>query len=129
MAVAQLTELMREGHTIGAHSITHRILTTLEAVDIFWEVRGSKEQLETQLHTSIDVFCYPSGAYNTLVKKAVKSSGYLGACSVEPGANTVGVDPYALKRTEISGFDTLWDFEKKLAGAYDWLHRAVQGMR
>lgn len=126
MSWAHLEELARQGHEIGAHSVTHRKLSRLNPSELFWEVRGSKEVLEERLRHPVDFFCYPSGDYSALVKTIVQSSGYRGACSVKPGANDVGTDPFALKRTEISAFDSLWDFEKKLAGAYDWLHVAAQ---
>jgi glycosyltransferase involved in cell wall biosynthesis/peptidoglycan/xylan/chitin deacetylase (PgdA/CDA1 family) len=126
MSWEQLRELVARGHEIGAHSIHHHRLTRLDPVEMSWEVRGSKETLAHHLQRPVESFCYPAGDYNDLVKRAVKASGYLGACTVEPGANHPGADPFALKRTEISAFDSLWDFEKKLAGAYDWLHLAVQ---
>ena len=126
MSWEQLRELLRRGHEIGGHSVSHRRLASLEAIEMFWEVRGCKETLEQALRHPVDAFCYPSGDYNEMVKRAVMRSGYRGACTVEPGANVPGADPFALKRTEVSAHDTLWDFEKKLAGAYDWLHRAVQ---
>lgn len=126
MTYEQLRELLRRGHEVGGHSATHRRLARLQTVELFWEVRGCKETLEQFLQRPVDFFCYPSGDYNALVKRAVQSSGYRGACTVEPGANAPGIDPFALKRTEISAFDSLRDFEKKLAGAYDWMHRVVQ---
>jgi len=127
MTWAQLDELLRQGHEVGAHSVTHRHLTRLSLHNAMWEASESKHTLEHYLKRPVNFFCYPSGDYDELVKLAVKESGYLGACTVEPGVNRPGDDPFALKRTEISGFDTLWDFEKKLAGAYDWMHRLVQG--
>ena len=129
MTWEHLCELLRRGHEIGGHSVSHRRLASLEAIEMFWEVRGCKETLEQALRHPVEAFCYPSGDYNEMVKRAVMRSGYRAACTVEPGANIPGADPLALKRTEISGFDSLWDFEKKLAGAYNWLHRSVQRMK
>lgn len=129
MSWEHLETLLAEGHEIGAHSISHHKLTQLDTVEAYWEVRGSKEILEERLKRPVDFFCYPSGAYNQLIQRAVKASGYLGACTVEPGANYPGANLFSLKRTEVSAFDTLWDFHKKLFGAYDWLHVAVQRMK
>jgi len=129
MSWEQLRGLLAHGHEIGAHSVTHRHLTSLTPQDVAWEAAESKRVLEHHLQRPIDFFCYPAGQYNEPIRLAVKTSGYLGACTVEPGANIAGADPFALKRTEVSAFDSLWDLEKKLAGAYDWLHVAVQGAR
>ncbi len=126
MSWTQLQELLREGHEVGAHSITHVKLTQIPIDHARHEVRGSKHALEQKLQRPVDFFCYPSGDYNEAVKEAVQASGYFGACTVKPGANRPGTDRFALRRTEISAVDSLWDFQKKLAGAYDWMHLAVQ---
>jgi len=124
-----LEELLKAGHEIGSHSVTHRRLASLSVEEVQREVGESKRILEQQLKHPITSFCYPSGDYNALVKHAVEASGYLAACTVEPGANAPGADLFALKRTEVSAFDTLRDFNKKLAGAFDRLHAAVQRVK
>ncbi len=129
MSWAQLHELLREGHEIGAHSINHVKLTQVARDEMELEVRGSKKALEASLQHPVDFFCYPSGDYDQAVRDAVQAYGYFGACTVKPGTNHPGTDRFALKRTEISAFDSLRDFERKLAGAYDWLHRAVQRVK
>jgi peptidoglycan/xylan/chitin deacetylase (PgdA/CDA1 family) len=129
MSWGQLAELLRDHQEVGAHSVTHRKLAMLTEDEAREEVRHSKDGLEQQLKRPVTLFCYPAGSYNAAVKQAVQDCGYVGACSVEPGANHRGTDPYVLKRTEISAFDSLWDLEKKLAGAYDWLHGLVQGAK
>ena len=126
MSWAQLRELLTAGHEIGAHSVSHAKLTAIDEAAMRREVRACKDVLERGLKRPVRFFCYPAGDYNSSVKRAVRESGYRGACTVEPGANDSGADPFALKRTEISAFDSLWDVEKKLAGAYDWLHSCVQ---
>ena len=60
------------------------------------------------------------------VVRLVREAGFTCGCSERIGANPPGEDLFRLRRTEISGFDTIEDFEKKLASAYDWLHVAVQ---
>ncbi len=126
MTWAQLRELLQAGYEIGAHSITHRKLTLVADEDMHREVRESKATLERALERPVRWFCYPAGDYNDAVKRAVIASGYEGACTVESGANLTGADPFALTRTEISAVDSLWDFQKKLAGAYDWMHTLIQ---
>ncbi len=129
MTWAQLKELLQRGHEIGAHSVSHRKLARLSPDQMQQEVQQSKAMLEQQLERPVDWFCYPAGDYNASVKAAVQTGGYRGACTVEPGANLPGGDPFALKRTEVSAFDSLWDFEKKLAGAYDWMHVTAQALQ
>ena len=126
MSWHQLNELLAQGHEIGAHSVTHRKLARLPLDAVRHEVEESKAVLDHELRRPVEFFCYPAGSYTAHVRAAVQAAGYRGACTVEPGANHPGADPFTLKRTEVSRFDSLWDFEKKMTGAYDWLHAAVQ---
>jgi peptidoglycan/xylan/chitin deacetylase (PgdA/CDA1 family) len=126
MSWEQVRTLRAEGHEIGAHSVTHRKLTLLPPAERAREIQECKRVLEARLTDRVEFFCYPAGHSDDAVKAAVRAAGYRGACTVEPGATRPGADPLALPRTEISGFDTLEDFDKKLAGAYDWLHRLAQ---
>ncbi|MBI3009984.1 MAG: polysaccharide deacetylase family protein, partial [Candidatus Omnitrophica bacterium] len=126
MSWEQLKELLRHGHEIGAHSVTHRKLTMLGRTEVTWELSHCKEILEQHLDCSMDWFCYPAGAYDASIRDQVQTAGFRGACTVRPGANHPGANPFELNRTEISGFDRITDFRKKLAGAYDWLHAAIQ---
>ncbi len=128
MTWAQMKEMLAAGQEIGGHSVTHRKLTQINISELPDETAGCKKDLEGGLGCSVDFFCYPAGYYNDAVKQRVKEAGYQGAFTVEPGPVRAGSDPFAMKRTEVSGFDSLRDFEKKLAGAYDWMHMAVQGV-
>ena len=129
MTWAQMQQLLRQGHEIGAHSVTHRKLARLAVEDVQREVVESKQALEHRLERPVKLFCYPAGSYTQAVKAAVRRAGFRGACTVAPGANRPGDDPLTLRRTEVSRFDSLWDFEKKMAGAYDWMHAAMQAVQ
>ncbi len=126
MTWTQLQELLRDHQEVGAHSVSHRKLTLLNHEEMRWEVRACKQVLEQRLGRPIPFFCYPAGQHDDTIRRAVAACGYEGACSVRPGTNRPGEDPFALRRTEISAVDSLHDFEKKLSGAYDWLHEAAQ---
>ncbi len=129
MTWEQLHELIQQGHEVGAHSVTHRKLTLMPHAEAEWEIKECKAIIENRLTLPVRWFCYPAGACNAAIRKAVARAGYEGACTVRPGANRPGRDVFALTRTEISGFDTVEDFSKKLAGAYDWMHAALQAFQ
>ncbi|MCM8812074.1 MAG: polysaccharide deacetylase family protein [Candidatus Omnitrophica bacterium] len=126
MTWEQMRRMLDAGQEIGGHSVTHRKLTKIPASEWDWEIRGCKEILEEGLERPVDYFCYPAGYYNDEIRQLVEKTGYAGAFTVKPGAVKQGMDPFAISRTEVSAFDSLRDFEKKLAGAYDWMHAAVQ---
>jgi len=47
--------------TIGAHSVTHPSLTMLSEKKVKWEMRESKETLESYINIKIEHFAYPYG--------------------------------------------------------------------
>lgn len=114
------------GITIGSHTRSHPNLVTLPPESVQAELERSKRTIEHHLGQPVTTFCYPYGKFNRLVRALVQEAGYLSACSYRPGANIQGVDPFILRRTEISPQDSLFDFHKKLHGAYDPLHRLMQ---
>jgi peptidoglycan/xylan/chitin deacetylase (PgdA/CDA1 family) len=46
----------------------------------------------------IQHFCYPYGDWNEAVRDLVADAGYQTACTTQPGVNTAGDSPFALKR-------------------------------
>jgi peptidoglycan/xylan/chitin deacetylase (PgdA/CDA1 family) len=58
---AQLHELSALGMTIGAHSVSHRLLSQLSAAEQEREVKGSIATLEQLLGQRVASFCYPYG--------------------------------------------------------------------
>ncbi len=122
----QVCEMSNWGIEFGAHSVTHPFLTKLPLAKAKAEIAESKLAIENVLGKEVTSFCYPFGDFNEPVKKMVQEYAYLGACTISPGKNTLRTDPFALMTTEISAKDTLFDFEKKLAGAYDFWHWGIQ---
>ena len=122
----QLREMSQDGIAVGSHGLTHHRLTRLSLAQVKAEVTESKRVLEEKLGRAADWFCYPSGAFTFEVVRLVQWAGYHGAVSVRPGANAAGTHRFMLRRTEVSGEDALQDFERKMAGAHDLWHRAVQ---
>lgn len=129
LSVAQIQEMRRAGFEFGSHTITHPNLKTISLAEKRREIGDSKAMLEKMLGAGVDYFCYPFGQYDEEAWKIVKESGYKAACCNAPGAAGRIENPYLLKRTEIANTDTLWDFKKKLAGAYDLMHQALHLLR
>lgn len=106
--------------TIGSHSFSHKRLTG-KKTEIYRELSESKSILEQKIGEKVDMFSYPYGIFNDGIKDMLSELGYVSACSSIIGANTPFMDVFELRRTEITAFDTIHEFEKKLSGYYDWL--------
>lgn len=117
---AQLLELKNEGVCIGSHTRNHVRLTEISKDCVSDEIEGSKKVLEDILGSEVPFFAYPYGLFNESAIAAVAEAGYKAACTTRSGFNRLNIDPYALRRIEVYGTDTMTDFKRKLKfGAND----------
>ncbi|MBC7876526.1 MAG: polysaccharide deacetylase family protein [Anaerolineales bacterium] len=106
--------LIKNGFTIGSHTLNHPRLTLLDEQQARAEIRGSKELMEDNLGQTIDVFSYPYGDSNPQIQKIVAESGFSSACGVDRGKWGF----YNLWRVECARKDSLLKFFSKVNGLY-----------
>ena len=75
---AQLREVAEAGVEIGAHSVTHPDLRTLDGARLGEEVSACRKALEDGLGRPVSTFAYPFGFYDGRVKNAVREAQKLG---------------------------------------------------
>jgi peptidoglycan/xylan/chitin deacetylase (PgdA/CDA1 family) len=68
----ELTALDPKLITIGGHSANHEILTRLDFRQLESEVADCKSMLENKLGYKVRHFCYPDGAYDSVVRECVR---------------------------------------------------------
>jgi peptidoglycan/xylan/chitin deacetylase (PgdA/CDA1 family) len=120
LAWDEVADLDRAGRLrFGAHTITHPILTALDAPTARAEIAGSKSALEARLGHPVPAFCYPAGLFGARERALVAQAGFRLATSCEPGINTALTDPLALRRIQVDHRDSLLDFRAKVGGAFD----------
>jgi peptidoglycan/xylan/chitin deacetylase (PgdA/CDA1 family) len=121
LTAEQLTMLDRSDHvTIGAHTMTHALLSSMSAEEQKEEIRSSKTVLEEMLGHPVSTFAYPFGArgdYNGASISAVRSTGFALACANFPGVVWRRTDPFQLPRLLVRDWDGA-AFERWLVG---WL--------
>jgi len=98
MNESQIRELAQR-HEIGAHTLTHPVLTEVSLQQAELEIRGSKTWLEDVLGAPVTTFCYPKGANNPDLQRIVQEAGYTLARSVERFTIEAGKNPYAIPTT------------------------------
>jgi len=74
-----LRALVSEGFEVGAHTMTHPVLSELHGRELWIEVSDCKHVLEQILGREVQMFCYPCGRYNQEVLETVREVGYRGA--------------------------------------------------
>jgi peptidoglycan/xylan/chitin deacetylase (PgdA/CDA1 family) len=80
----ELRSLDRYLITVGSHTLSHPILTTLSGDEIESEILESRRCLEQRLQRKVDFFCYPNGAYDKRAYQLVQKT-YRAAVTTESG--------------------------------------------
>lgn len=102
MKDAQIQSLVRNGVSIGAHTVNHPILASVSADIARAEIGASKAYLESLLQEPVEVFAYPNGRpeldYATTHRDMVDALGFKAAVSTHWGVGTSHSDKYQLPR-------------------------------
>jgi peptidoglycan/xylan/chitin deacetylase (PgdA/CDA1 family) len=107
---SQIEEMSKYDITIGAHTVTHPILTNLALSEAMDEVLTSKKTIEKKLGLSVRLFAYPNGNrgdFNEPIKHALKEAGFLCAVTILWGSNDSRTDPFELRRVGMWDRDPL----------------------
>jgi peptidoglycan/xylan/chitin deacetylase (PgdA/CDA1 family) len=111
----QVRALRDRGMDIGAHTVTHPILTRLSSTDALKEMQDSKMDLEQILQSRVALFAYPNGVpgrdYSSEHASMARKCGYEAAVSTAWGAASRSADRYQLPRF------TPWDRTRFRFGA------------
>ncbi len=86
-----LAEMVSSGMDIGAHGISHRVLSSMSMEEQVQEVTGVKNIIEDRLKIDINAFAYPeggSGSYNQDSLEVLKNAGYKLTFNFVSGVNT-----------------------------------------
>jgi peptidoglycan/xylan/chitin deacetylase (PgdA/CDA1 family) len=98
-----VVSLDRNGIEIGAHTVTHPILTSLDNSSARAEIVGSKEYLENLLGKPVPLFAYPNGKvgvdYDASHISILRENGFAAAFTTAIGAITRTQDRFQLPRS------------------------------
>jgi peptidoglycan/xylan/chitin deacetylase (PgdA/CDA1 family) len=72
-----------ERHEIGAHTMSHRNVSTLSQEELRREINGSKEWIEGVTGKPCTMFCYPRGDVTHEAQKLIEETGFMGARTTE----------------------------------------------
>jgi peptidoglycan/xylan/chitin deacetylase (PgdA/CDA1 family) len=89
------------GMGIGAHTLTHPILSRLTEEQARWEIWQSRAIIERQVGKAIDLFSYPNGRpedYTPETTDILHEDGFRAACTTIKGWNDHTTDPLQLRR-------------------------------
>jgi peptidoglycan/xylan/chitin deacetylase (PgdA/CDA1 family) len=115
MTEPELRELAAAGWELGAHTMTHPDLSTLDYESCRREIEDSRTALEEIAGVPIDTFAYPFGRYGPEAIAATRDSGFIAA--VTTGSGTWA--PFEMTRAMIGSADPLAVVLLKLTDRYE----------
>ena len=98
-----VVNLDRHGIEIGAHTVSHPILTSLDDASAMHEIATSKRELEAIVGKPVPLFAYPNGKvgkdFDARHVAMVREAGFQAAFTTAVGALTRHHDRYQLPRS------------------------------
>ncbi len=102
---------------IGAHTVTHPLLSALPPASQRVEILASKAWCEALAGRPVTSFAYPFGNYTAETVAAVRDAGFARACSTEADLVRSGADPFELPRVQVADWDGE-ELERRLSGGF-----------
>jgi len=97
----EVQALRVQGFAVGAHTVSHPILSRTSADRAWEEIYGCKRDIERHLGGPVRGFAYPNGGardYTETVKHLVREAGFAWAVTTQHGLNTPRTPPLELRR-------------------------------
>jgi peptidoglycan/xylan/chitin deacetylase (PgdA/CDA1 family) len=124
--------LDKAGVEIGAHTVNHLILSSLDATQQRLEIEGSLRDLESWLGHGVASFAYPYGRtwdYDEETLSILKELGFQSATTAMPGLNDASTPRLELKRSAVNEDSDLAQVMCEVDGVYRWLDRRGLNLR
>lgn len=125
MSPARIKELSETGDfSIGAHTNTHPILSTMSSSEQEKEIKGGIDKLAEWGISTIPVFAYPNGRtedFNEETVKILEKYNFKAALTTIDGLHDPADDKYRIKRINIGADAGKWEFRARLSGLYYFL--------
>jgi len=121
--------MISAGMTIGAHTMSHPMLSKLPEAAASAEIAECKIRLEAVLQKQIWAFAYPFGDAQSVTPQILtmpQEAGYTAAFLNYGGGLGANLPPYALPRLHITSEMGVAEFEAHLSGFYAQLQRVVR---
>jgi peptidoglycan/xylan/chitin deacetylase (PgdA/CDA1 family) len=126
LTCSELQELASAGMTIGAHSLSHPMLSQLPPESAYTEISESRLRLESVLEKRVWAFAYPFGDPQSVTPQVLamtQKAGYEAAFLNFGGGLGTELPPYALPRVHVTAGMSPVEFEAHVSGFHARLQR------
>jgi peptidoglycan/xylan/chitin deacetylase (PgdA/CDA1 family) len=123
MTWGQMCEMIGAGIAMGAHTVSHPILTRIPLQEARAEILESRARIEAETGQPVTTFAYTNGQlsdFNQDLQKVLRDAGFDAAFTLLPGPtrlSTVRKHPFAIRRVYVGYRDTLPRLAAKVVGA------------
>jgi len=128
LSISQVKNLASEGLIeVGAHSVSHPVLSTLSINDQRAEICGSRDRLSTWIARPIGVFAYPYGTkgdYTSATAAIVREAGFSLACANFTDVVMKREDLFQLPRVIVRD----WDQDRFADALEHWFKGIAEGV-
>jgi len=121
LTCAELREFSSAGMTIGAHTLSHPVLSKLSSKAAYAEISESRVRLEAALQKPVWAFAYPFGDPPSVTPEILEmpqKAGYEAAFMNFGGGLGAELPPFALPRVHVTAGMSLGEFEAHVSGFY-----------
>ena len=109
LSTAQLRQLHAAGMELGAHTMSHPILSTLPEREAWLDIANGKHQLESLIQAPVTLFAYPNGKagrdYGASHVAMAKSLGFKAAVATDWGVARPGAELDLLQLPRFTPWD------------------------
>jgi len=126
LTASEVRQLSSAGMTIGAHTLSHPMLSQLPLEPARVEIVESRNRLETLLQKRVWGFAYPFGDAQSVTPQVLaipQQAGYEAAFLNAGGGLGTNLPPYALPRVHVTAKMNLAEFEAHVSGFHANLQR------
>jgi len=120
------------GVELGAHTVNHLVLSSLDRATQRAEIEGSLRDLRAWLGHDVASFAYPYGRswdYNDDTLAVLRELGFRSAITAMPGLNDVSTGRLELRRIAVSEAVPLAEILCEVDGVFDWFARRGLDLR
>lgn len=111
----QMREMVQNGFTIGAHTVSHAYLSDLSPQDLIRELNDCKKIIEENIGQKVKYLAPPGGRYNRQVVETANKLGYEALLTTRVGLNHQHSDVMQLKRWTVRYSTSLAEFGKMIS--------------
>ena len=107
MSWEEVIKLNTSGFLIGAHTVSHKILSFLNLNDQKFEIEESILKLNNKIGEKTNMFAYPNGLFNKDSLELMKNNNVEYAFTTNPGINLQSQNKLKIKRIGINASDSI----------------------